>query len=144
MKQVLEDPSIVKTGVHIKADSTVLHKSTNVQMRGISELSYLFNLLESSDKSTNHKLSYSKKTVTLATQVQKHLHLPLKKGNERVSDWSATLTEKQKDYAACDAYAGLQLYNAMERMRKSLEPCPPPPGLADLPSIRYLPTTKVK
>ena len=132
LKQILEDPKTIKTGVHIKADSTVLMTSTGIRMQGIFELSHLYNLLESSYRDRESTREYSKKAVALATQVQRYLELPLKKGSICVSDWSATLTEEQTEYAACDAYAGLQLYYAMEQKRKLLKPCPPCPGPADL------------
>ena len=127
LKQVLEDPGIVKTGVHIKADSTVLSSSTKVRMQSIFELSHLYNLLEGPYEGTDDIKQYSKKAVALATQVQKHLQMPIKKDSVRISNWNATLTEEQKDYAACDAYASLQLYYVMEQKRLLIKPYPPPP-----------------
>ena len=129
LKAIMEDPSITKVGVAIKADCTRLRKFLDIRSRGLFELSHLHKLVKFS-LSKDYKL-INKRLVPLATQVQEHLHLPLFKGDVRGSDWSQALAMDQIVYAASDSYAGIHLFNTLEIKRKALNPTPPRPYHAE-------------
>ena len=142
LKVILESPDVYKVGVAVKGDFSRITKFLEVEPRGVFELSRLYNLVEwyatDSSKVTN-------KLVSLASQVQRHLQLPLYKGghliddpedllNVRSSDWSLPLNVQQIHYAAADAYAGFRLYDVLEEKRKQLKPTPPRPLVCDYDS----------
>ena len=129
LKEILESPRIVKTGVNIGNDFTRLHKFLGVEARGIFELSHLYKLVKYSAEQPE-KVNKSK--VALAEQVQDMLSLPLLKGPVRTSSWSKKLTPEQIAYAATDAYAGFWLYYVMEAKRLAMDPIPPRPALYEL------------
>lgn len=129
LKKVMEDPVITKVGVAIKADCTRLRKYLDIHCKGIFELSHLYKLVKFSS-SKDFKL-INKKLVSLAVQVQEHLHLPLFKGEVRGSDWSLPLQMDQIIYAASDSYAGIHLYDTLDIKRKALDPTPPRPYNAE-------------
>lgn len=130
LKKIMEDPSVTKVGVSIKADCTRLRTHMSIDCRGIFELSHLYRLVKFSH--SKEYGSINRRLVSLATQTQEHLHLPMYKGEVRVSDWSRSLKTEQIYYAANDSYAGLQLYHTLEMKRKELNPCPPRPYHAEL------------
>ena len=130
LRKIMEDPSVTKVGVAIKADCTRLRKFLKIECRGIFELSHLYKLVKFSS-SKDFKL-INKRLVSLSTQVQEHLHLPMYKGDEvRSSDWSQPLAMEQIVYAASDSYAGVQLFDTLEIKRKELDPTPPRPYNAE-------------
>lgn len=131
LKKIMEDASIAKVGVAIKADCTRLRKFLDIHSQGIFELSHLYKLVKFS--STKEVNLINKRLVSLAVQVQDHLHLPLFKGEVRGSDWSlpVPLRMDQIIYAASDSYAGIHLYDTMEIKRKALDPTPPRPYFAE-------------
>lgn len=129
LKSIMEDPTISKVGVAIKADCTRLRKFLDINSRGIFELSHLYKLVKFSS-SKDYKL-INKKLVSLATQVQEHLHLPMFKGAVRGSDWSQALSMDQIVYSASDSYAGVHLFDTLEIKRKALDPTPPCPYHAE-------------
>ncbi|KAK3685558.1 exonuclease-like protein [Podospora appendiculata] len=131
LKKIMEDPTITKAGVWIKGDCTRLRKFLGVEARGIFELSNLHRLVKYS-MSGEHKL-INRKLVSLATQVQEWLHLPLFKGSDvRSSDWSQELQMNQILYSASDAYVAVHLYALLDHHRKNLDPVPPLPHHAEL------------
>jgi len=131
LKKVLEDPNVTKVGVSIKSDCTRLRNNLDIHPQGLFELSHLYKLIKFS--SSKEPKLINKKLVSLATQVQEHLHLPLYKGEGvRSSDWSRALNMEQIRYAASDSYAGVQLFDTMEVKRKELNPTPPRPWHAEL------------
>ncbi|CZR57937.1 uncharacterized protein PAC_07827 [Phialocephala subalpina] len=130
LKKIMEDPEVTKVGVAIKADCTRLRNYLDIHARGILELSHLHKLVKFS-KSKDVEL-IDRRLVSLAKQVQEHLHLPLYKGDEvRMLDWSKMLDTNQVMYAASDSYAGLQLYHTLELKRLALDPVPPRPYFAE-------------
>ena len=129
LKKIMEDPGITKVGVAIKADCTRLRKYLDIHAQGTFELSHLYKLVRYS-KSKDYK-QINKLLVSLATQVQEHLHLPMFKGDVRSSDWSQPLNMEQIIYAASDSYAGIHLYDTLEMKRKALDPTPPRPFHAE-------------
>jgi hypothetical protein len=129
LKKIMEDPNTTKVGVAIKGDCTRLRNHLDIHSRGIFELSHLHKLVKYSS-SKDYKL-INKKLVSLATQTQEHLHLPLFKGEVRGSDWSLPLALDQITYAASDSYAGVHLFDTMELKRLALDPVPPCPYHAE-------------
>ncbi|KAI0883308.1 ribonuclease H-like protein [Annulohypoxylon maeteangense] len=133
-KAIMEDSNITKVGVAIKGDATRLRNFFSVDSKGLLELSHLYKLVTHS--ATGRYSEINKRLVTLASQVEQYLHLPLYKGQDvRSSDWTKPLRMDQVIYSSSDAYAGLQLYATLEYHRKQLDPCPPTPYHAerDLP-----------
>ena len=131
LKKIMEDPEVTKIGVSIKADCTRVRKFLEIDSHGLFELSHLYKLVKFSESKDFTKIN--KKLVSLASQVQEHLHLPMYKGDGvRSSDWSKPLNLAQISYAASDSYAGLQLYHTLELKRQALDPIPPRPYHADL------------
>ncbi|KAH7336515.1 hypothetical protein BKA65DRAFT_563649 [Rhexocercosporidium sp. MPI-PUGE-AT-0058] len=129
-KKLMEDDQITKVGVSIKADCTRLRKHLGIETRGILELSHLYKLVKYSSSGAFKEIN--RRLVSLAKQTQEHLHLPMFKGDVRVSDWSRALNLDQLMYAASDSYAGLQLFHTLEMKRKELDPTPPRPYHAEL------------
>jgi hypothetical protein len=130
LRKIMEDPGVSKLGVAIKADCTRLRKQLGINAQGLFELSHLYKLVKFSESKDTHLIN--KTLVSLATQVQDHLHLPLFKGEVRGSDWTQSLTWEQITYAASDPYAAVQLYYVLDAKRKRLQPTPPLPWHAEL------------
>ncbi|KAL7913825.1 hypothetical protein GGI35DRAFT_226937 [Trichoderma velutinum] len=129
-RKIMENPSVSKVGVNIIPDCTRLKNHLGVTVRGVFELSHLYRVVKYLPKMPN---LVHKGLVSLATQVEDHLLLPLYKGDVvRTGNWMRRLSSQQINYAASDAYAGLQLYYVLEEKRKALVPCPPRPHHAEL------------
>ncbi|KAK5702395.1 hypothetical protein LTR17_022357 [Elasticomyces elasticus] len=128
LREILESDQVVKAGVNIGGDARRMREYLNVDMRGQFELSYLFKVVMFSRKDINRSL----KGASLAAQVQSALLLPLNKGEVRVSSWSKKLSKEQADYSASDAYAGFQLFHALEAKRLKMDPTPPRPAFREL------------
>ncbi|ATY59870.1 3 -5 exonuclease helicase (Wrn) [Cordyceps militaris] len=142
-RALVEDPAVLKVGVHIQADCTRLRTFLGVAARGVLELSHLYKLVKYARDAQRRKL-INKVPVALATQVQEVLKLPLFKGQSvRSSNWSVPLTSKQLTYSAADAYAGLQLYHVLEERRLAMDPPPEPPRYAELGFPIPIPSTPV-
>ena len=129
-KKMMEDSSITKVGVSIKADCTRLRKHLGIDTKGMLELSHLYKLVKFSERKEFGEIN--RRLVSLAKQTQEHLHLPMYKGDVRISDWSKKLSLEQIMYAASDSYAGLQLFYTLEMKRLALNPTPPRPYHAEL------------
>ncbi|KAG9239687.1 hypothetical protein BJ875DRAFT_445 [Amylocarpus encephaloides] len=131
LKNLLEDPEVTKVGVSIKGDCTRVKNNLGIEPRGLFELSHLYKLIKFSE--TKEYKQINKKLISLATQCQEHLHLPMFKGeNVRSGNWSVNLSPEQVRYAAADSYAGIQIFETMEAKRMKLEPTPPRPYHAEL------------
>ena len=93
LQKIMESPNITKVGVSIKADCTRLRQFMGIESRGLFELSHLYKLVKFfPDKAKK----INKTLVSLAQQVEEHLHLPLyKPGEVRNSDWSKDLKYEQ-------------------------------------------------
>lgn len=130
LKAIMEDASVLKCGVAIKADCTRLRRFLDIEARGIFELSHLHRLVTYSASEDYHLIN--KRLVSLTEQAETHLGLPIFKGEVRGSDWSEALSMEQILYAASDAYAGLVIFDELERKRKALEKRPPRPWPAEL------------
>ncbi|KAL9603346.1 MAG: hypothetical protein Q9219_001208 [cf. Caloplaca sp. 3 TL-2023] len=146
-KQIMEADSITKVGVSVKSDCTRLRKFMDINSRGLFELSHLYKLVKFASDDVK---KINKKLVSLATQVEEHLTLPMyKEESVRASDWSEALNYDQiyckaiflfssrriwtdSIDAASDSYAGFQLYHTLNNKRLSLSPTPPLPAHAEL------------
>jgi hypothetical protein len=94
LKKIMEDPGVTKVGVAIKGDCTRLSKFLGIESRGVFELSHLFKLVKYSSTGAFHNVN--KKLVSLATQAEECLRLPLFKGQDvRSSDWTQPLQMEQ-------------------------------------------------
>lgn len=91
-KAIMESQQIKKVGVAIKGDCTRLRRFMGIESKGLLELSHLHKLVKYSRDNVG---SINKVLVSLATQVEEHLGLPLWKGDARTSDWSLDLDLKQ-------------------------------------------------
>lgn len=103
LRKIMEDPEVTKVGVAIRGDCTRLRNFLGINSRGTFELSHLYKLVKhSASKNYSH---VNKRLVSLATQVQEYLRLPLFKGPDvRSSDWTQPLQMGQiicKDNALC-------------------------------------------
>nr|POE63441.1 werner syndrome atp-dependent helicase [Quercus suber] len=129
LRSILESERIIKAGVNIAGDATRMARHLNVKMRATMELSHLFKVVLLSEQ---HPHRVNRAPVSLAEQVEKVLHLPLKKDKVRTSAWSKRLNTAQTEYAGADAYAGLRLFYALEHKRKVMSPKPPRPAFHEL------------
>ncbi|KIH88339.1 3 -5 exonuclease helicase [Sporothrix brasiliensis 5110] len=122
LRRILEDASSIKAGVCIRGDATRMRKFLNVDMRGVVELSHLHKLVTYSKSGETSLIN--KKLVSLSSQVQQHLRLPMFKGQDvRASDWSKPLQMDQIIF---------QIFSVLEMQRESLDPKPPRPAFAEL------------
>ncbi|KAM7219954.1 putative Werner syndrome helicase [Rhypophila decipiens] len=130
LKKIMEDPGVTKVGVAIKGDCTRLRKYLLIDSRGVFELSNLYKLVKFS---TSKEYQFiNRKLVSLASQVQEYLRLPLFKGSMvRSSAWSRALKMDQIVYSASDAYAAVQLYATLDHLRQNLDPTPPLPHFVE-------------
>ncbi|KAK4616420.1 Werner syndrome ATP-dependent helicase [Fulvia fulva] len=128
LKAILESADVVKAGVNVVGDARRVRELLNIDMKGVFELSHMYRVVKYSEQ---ERKNVSFKLVSLASQVQDILMLPLKKDDNRVSAWSRELNTQQTDYAASDAYAGFRLYHKLDEMRKSMDPMPPRPGFLE-------------
>ncbi|KAF3154054.1 hypothetical protein TWF569_000890 [Orbilia oligospora] len=127
LKKILEDPSILKTGVSIKGDMTRLSTLINVNPAGVLELSHFHSLIFAAEG--NVPAPGKSLPASLTNLCKEHLKLPLNKGDVRTSNWSRELNDDQKFYAANDAYASYRVYEAIEERRCALDPRPAIPPL---------------
>jgi hypothetical protein len=129
LKSILESPDVLKCGVNIGGDCTKMRTHLGIDVVGAFELSHLHKLVEFGAAKPQ---LVNKKWVSLAKQTEKHLGLPLFKGDERVSDWSQALNMKQCRYAADDAYASYRVFEALKEKWYKLDPRPPFPAFQEL------------
>ncbi|KAG5965418.1 hypothetical protein E4U58_002812 [Claviceps cyperi] len=131
LRKILEDATVSKVGVNIRSDCTRMTNNLGITVKGIFELSHLYKQIKYTEAKTPECIN--KRLVSLATQVEEILGLPLfKEDLVRSSDWTKILNERQLLYSASDAYAGIQLYHALDEKRKSLDPCPERPHHVEL------------
>jgi ribonuclease D len=129
LRMLIESPAITKTGVCIlKADMSRLTNFFKLRPKGALELSHLHRLVTFGGQQPE---LVNTKFIALDKLVEQHLGLPLSKGSVRTSNWSKALNQKQKEYAASDAYAGFMLFHCMNAKRLAMNPMPPLPLHAD-------------
>lgn len=93
-RQIMEDSKVSKAGVNIKGDCTRLRTYLGVDTRGIFELSHLYKVVKYSREKTPGRVD--KRVVSMATQAEEFLRLPLYKGDSvRTSNWALNLNSQQ-------------------------------------------------
>ena len=103
--RLLTDPTLLRIGLSWHDDSLQLHHRRDFKMGGYVELQTLAGMLGVEDKSLQ-KLYAN----ILGKKINK---------SQQLSNWEAdTLTDKQQLYAATDAWACIQLYREMQKMRE--------------------------
>ena len=129
LKQLLEDPRIVKTGVAILGDCTRLRTNLGVNVTSISELSHLYKTVKYYEGELDR---IDKTLVSLSRQCEDVLGLPLYKDKDvRMCSWNRDLERKYLDYAATDAYVAIHIFAELNRRRMKLIPRPPLPRFAE-------------
>ncbi|WVW82806.1 hypothetical protein I302_104817 [Kwoniella bestiolae CBS 10118] len=128
--EILRSPKIYKLGVQVRGDGQKLLRdfpqhftpSTSacsssetipyeVGIKGLLELSYLARGVDPIGTGPGSTL------IGLAALSQRYLRKQLDKSNDvRKGNWVEVLDQKQKDYAANDVYASLQIYKSLRRM----------------------------
>ncbi|KAG6039157.1 hypothetical protein E4U41_003118 [Claviceps citrina] len=130
-RKIMEDETVSKVGVHIRGDCRRMKTYLDITVRGIFELSHLYKQVKFTEANTPKLIN--KVLVSLSTQVEDVLRLPLFKGDVvRSSNWMKRLNRQQVEYSASDAYAGIQLYHVLDAKRKMLDPCPERPHHSEL------------
>lgn len=93
-KKIMENPEVRKCGVNISGDCTRLKKYLGVYPQGVFELSHLYKLIKHSRDGQLKRIN--KTVVSMATQVQEVMGLPLYKDQSvRSSNWSWELSPQQ-------------------------------------------------
>ncbi|KIM28205.1 hypothetical protein M408DRAFT_23911 [Serendipita vermifera MAFF 305830] len=124
LKEILEDATIVKTGVNIRGDAKKMFTDHKIKVQNIVELSWLSRQADATLK-CGGKVS-AKTLVSLPKLVAAYLGKNLLKNDARTSNWEALLTEQQLKYAANDAHCSIILYHYFlelaEDHKRTLEP----------------------
>lgn len=105
--ELLGAEGIAKIGFGLKDDLKFIVEKFGIEPRGVVDLNGTFG-----------ELGYKNQVGARAAIAMLFRKKLLKSRSTTTSDWSArTLTEKQILYAANDAFAALQVYHALERVR---------------------------
>ncbi|KAJ7284735.1 ribonuclease H-like protein, partial [Mycena rebaudengoi] len=161
LQRLLEDPDIPKMGANILNDAKKLFRDYGVMMANVVELGALARQADPSSRDAAVWGPGNKK-VALAKLVERYLHKKLSKDDDvRISNWEDPKLEQRQamlDYAANDAYCGLQVYNHLIALAKANaitldatkftdrvhypclvapapDPAPPPPATSPLPPV---------
>ncbi|KAG1888237.1 hypothetical protein F4604DRAFT_1083829 [Suillus subluteus] len=138
--EVIESPSIVKTGANIHNDGEKLYRDFGITTRGLVELGALAHVADDTFSSI-----YKRRVVSLAKMTAMYLEYNLTKSKERTSNWETDLNDKMVHYAANDAHAALmvhlKLLDLAKASNKELDPTKYTSSV-DPPSLRAG-TTKV-
>lgn len=101
---LLESPSITKIGLSLKDDFMMLHKRAPFEQRACIELQEYVRMFGIQDKSLQKIYG-----ILFEKKISK---------SQRLSNWEAEqLTEPQKQYAATDAWACLDIYNLLQELK---------------------------
>ncbi len=102
----LENPAVVKVGLSLKDDFMMLRKRAAFTPRNYIELQDYVNQFEIKDKSLQKIYG-----ILFKEKISK---------SQRLSNWEAdVLTDSQKQYAATDAWACLNIYNLLEELKRN-------------------------
>ncbi|KAG1861142.1 hypothetical protein DFJ58DRAFT_777819 [Suillus subalutaceus] len=119
--EVIESPSIVKTGANIHNDGEKLYRDFGITTRGLVELGALAHVADDTFSSI-----YKRRVVSLAKMTAMYLEYNLTKSKERTNNWEADLNDKMVHYAANDAHAALmvhlKLLDLAKASNKELDP----------------------
>ncbi|KAH8548701.1 ribonuclease H-like domain-containing protein [Umbelopsis sp. PMI_123] len=112
LKGLLQNRKILKTGVNIRGDALKLYRDFRILTNGLVELSTLARATHASELE-----GYKGLSLRLLCAIFLGKSLP--KGTTRLSRWDApTLSSKQRQYAADDAYASFAVYQAINYRKK--------------------------
>ncbi|KAG9127976.1 hypothetical protein FRC07_006570 [Ceratobasidium sp. 392] len=112
LREVLEDPEIVKAGVGIAGDAKKLWRDYGVSLLGAVELSHLARSADTSRWGTGK----SHELISLTRLMEAYQSRRLSKGKVRMSNWELPLTVQQLNYAASDALAGYMIYQHLQSL----------------------------
>lgn len=101
---LLESPSVTKVGLSLRDDFMMLHKRAPFEQRSCIELQEYVRMFGIQDKSLQKIYG-----ILFGEKISK---------SQRLSNWEAEhLTEPQKQYAATDAWACLNIYNRLQELK---------------------------
>ncbi|KAJ7721739.1 ribonuclease H-like domain-containing protein [Mycena maculata] len=122
LQQLLENPDIPKMGANIMNDANKMYKDYGVMTRNVVELGLLARQADPSCKA-REVFGDSRTIVALAKLVERYLQKTLRKEADiRCSKWEGiNLSEDMLEYAANDAYCGLEVYNHLISLAKANE-----------------------
>ncbi len=105
---LLENPCITKVGLSLKDDFLMLHKRAPFKQRACVELQEYVRAFGIEEKSLQKIYA-----ILFGEKISK---------SQRLTNWEApTLTESQKLYAATDAWACLNIYNHLQKLKQTGE-----------------------
>lgn len=103
---LLENPGITKVGLSLRDDFMMLRKRAPFEQRACVELQEYVRTFGIQDKSLQKIYG-----ILFAEKISK---------SQRLSNWEAdSLTEPQKQYAATDAWACLNIYNRLQELKRT-------------------------
>ncbi|KAJ8587128.1 ribonuclease H-like protein [Rhizopogon salebrosus TDB-379] len=102
---LIESPSITKTGANILNDGEKLYRDFGIIAQGLVELGALAHFADDAFSSI-----YKRRVVSLAKMTAMYLKCNLVKSKERTSNWEGVLNNKMVHYAANDAHAALMVH----------------------------------
>ena len=103
---LLENPSVIKVGLSLKDDFMMLHKRAPFNQQGFVELQDYVRQFGIQDKSLQKIYA-----ILFKEKISK---------SQRLSNWEAdVLSDSQKQYAATDAWACLNIYNLLQDLKRT-------------------------
>lgn len=118
LREILEDPHIIKAGVGIMEDAKKLWRDHGVSLLGAVELSHLARSADSSRWAGGK----SRELISLTRLLEAYRSRRLNKGKARMSNWELPLTDQQINYAASDALAGYIVYQDLMNLNPHTAP----------------------
>ena len=104
--ELLEDPKVIKVGLSLKDDFMMLHKRAPFNQQACIELQEYVRPFGIQDKSLQKIYG-----ILFSEKISK---------SQRLSNWEAdVLTDAQKQYAATDAWACLNIYNRLQELKRT-------------------------
>ncbi|WVQ69784.1 uncharacterized protein L199_008004 [Kwoniella botswanensis] len=124
--EILRSPTIYKLGVQVRGDGQKLLRdfpqhftstsSSDMGIKGLLELSFLARGVDPIGTGPGNSL------IGLSRLAERYLGKRLDKSLDvRKGNWFERLDQKQKDYAANDVYASLQIYKSLRRIAEDNE-----------------------
>ncbi|WWD09843.1 hypothetical protein V865_007971 [Kwoniella europaea PYCC6329] len=124
--EILRSPTIYKLGVQVRGDGQKLLRdfpqhftstsSSDIGIKGLLELSFLARGVDPIGTGPGNSL------IGLSRLAERYLGKRLDKSLDvRKGNWFERLDQKQKDYAANDVYASLQIYKSLRRIAEDNE-----------------------
>lgn len=139
LKALLKSPDIIKVGVGLDGDGMQCAHYLNILPAGLLDLTHL-------DKVIGGRTATAKQLVGLERLCRDYFGCKIygkqprkQEGNYlQTSDWSLpVLSEGQIKYAANDAFLGIALYQAMEKVRCAMDPVPDLPACSATAVYQY-------